>query len=109
MGKVDGRGCILINRDDLEYEVVTDWSKEPPRIVEKRPYSNNSLDELFSLENSRYNQDIIVREGAVINVPTIQELEKYKNENLDIVNSFSSKENNYSIKQTIDKTDELFK
>ena len=109
VGKVDGRGCILINRDDLEYEVDTDWSEDPPRKVEKRPYSNNRLDELFSLENSRYSQDIIVREDAVINVPTIQELEKYKNENLDIVNSFSSKQDYVSIKQTFDKTDELFK
>lgn len=109
VGKEDGRGCILINRDDLEYEVDTDWSEEPPRIVEKRPYSNNRLDELFSLENSRYSQDIIVREDAVINVPTIQELEKYKNKNLDIVNSFSSKEDYDSIKQMFDKTDELFK
>lgn len=107
--KVDGRGCILINRDDLEYEVVTDWRGESPRKVENRPYSNNSLNELFSLENSRYSKDIVVREDAVINVPTIQELEHYKNENLDIVNSFSSKQDYDLVKQIFDKTDELFK
>lgn len=116
VGKKDGRGCILINRDDLEYEADIYWSENPPRRVERRPYSKKRLDEVESIENSRCMQDIIVREDAVISVPMIQELEKYKNENLDKVNSFSSEEeNNLTIEeesnlttQIIDKNIELF-
>lgn len=80
VGSDKSLGCILIDRDGLEYEKVTYWNEEPPRVVEDRPYKDNTLNSFSSMENSRYTKDIPVYNLSFVNVPSIYQLEMYRKE-----------------------------
>lgn len=70
-------GAILIDRDGIEYEKVTYWSENPPRVEEQRPYKHNLMD-ITSNENSRVNTDINIEYLSFIKVPSIPMLEEYR-------------------------------
>lgn len=70
-------GAILVDRDGIEYEKVTYWSYNPPRVEEIRPYKDD-LNDLISTENDRIHQDIDVKYLDFIEVPSISMLEEYR-------------------------------
>lgn len=78
VGNDKSLGCVLIDRDGLEYEKVTYWNEDPPRVVEERPYKDNTLNSFSSMENSRYRKDIPVSNLSFVNVPSIYQLEMYR-------------------------------
>lgn len=70
-------GCILIDRDSLEYETVTYWNEEPKRVEEVRPYQRHNLEYFSITEESRYDKDIPVSGLRFMSVPSIYQLEEY--------------------------------
>ncbi len=70
-------GCILIDRDALEYKSNIYWNEEPPRIEEIRPYSDYFEDFSYT-EESRYHKDISKDGFKCIMVPSIIQLEEYR-------------------------------
>ena len=80
VGSDKSLGCVLIDRDSMEYETVTYWGETPPRVEEIRPYRNGTLDSFSAMEESRYERDIPVSGLRFVKVPSIFELEKYRSE-----------------------------
>lgn len=78
IGQDESLGCVLIDRDALEYEKVTYWNEEPPRVEEVRPYRNNNFSSLGYTEEDRYNKDIPVSGLKFVKIPSIIQLEKYR-------------------------------
>lgn len=74
-------GCILIDRDALEYETVTYWNEEPPRVVERRPY-DYGIEYLAYAEETRYKKDIDIKGLNFLSVPSIMLLEEYRINNI---------------------------
>lgn len=80
VGEDKSLGCVLIDRDALEYEKVTYWNETPPRVEEQRPYRDGTLNSLNSMEDSRYGKDIPVSGLKLLKVPSIYQLEMYRRE-----------------------------
>lgn len=80
VGDDERRSAILINRDDLQYEL--DLSYTPPQ-EKNRLYTNNSLVAIQSMENPRYCKDIPNEALDVVFVPSIKILEKKRNIELE--------------------------
>lgn len=78
IGQDESLGCVLIDRDALEYEKVTYWNEEPPRVEEVRPYRNNNFSSLGYTEETRYIKDIPVSGLKFVKIPSIIQLEKYR-------------------------------
>lgn len=70
-------GAILIDRDGIEYEKVTYWNENPPRIEEVRPYRYD-LGDIISNENSKVYTDINGEYLTFIKIPSISMLEEYR-------------------------------
>ena len=73
-------GESVSTEDIIEYEKVTYWSYNPPKVEEIRPY-NYSFDDLMITENDRVKQDISIEYLEFIEVPSITMLEEYKQNN----------------------------
>lgn len=80
IGEEQEIGCILIDRDALEYEVDYYYHTGDPVAVERRPYSKN-LEDLM-LNDNKISNDIDVKNLKFLTLPTIYELEIKKQEKL---------------------------
>ena len=77
IGEDKNLGAILIDRDGIEYEKVTHWNYDPPKIEEIRPYRYD-LNDIISNENSKVYNDINIEYLAFLKVPSIVMLEEYR-------------------------------
>ncbi len=84
IGEEQQVGCILIDRDAIEYEKVKYYYGGNVRTQEIRPYSN-SLDSLMD-NDIKISNDIDVSKLKFIKIPTILELEKIKEKQLSFDN-----------------------
>ena len=71
-------GCILIDRDALEYEVDYYYNTGEPVAVERRPF-NHGLDGL-NFNDNQINTDIDINKLRFMNIPTVYELEQIRKE-----------------------------
>lgn len=77
IGKEPRLGAVLIDRDGLEYQTVTYWNEEPPRVEEVSPYYQGSFYSLSSSEDNRYSKDISCSALRFVKVPSVFMLEDY--------------------------------
>jgi len=85
IGEDRNLGAILIDRDGIEYEKVTHWNYDPPKIEEIRPYRYDLID-IVSNENSRVYSDIGIEYLTFLDVPSISMLEEYRIDKINTKN-----------------------
>ena len=76
IGTEQAVGCILIDRDAFKYEIDYYYNTVPPTPVERRPFSRN-FNDLVSNDN-KINTDIDISYLKFLKIPTILELERKK-------------------------------
>lgn len=77
IGEDKNVAAVLVDRDGIEYEIVTHWNNVPPLVEELRPFRLSLMD-IISSEDSRITNDISTDHLAFLTVPSIEMLDEYK-------------------------------